>query len=378
MKEMFQLFRQMCNDAIRIAVATNPLSRYDLISSAYENLKGYGLHSHYIQNVCGVAFAAFQRWKKDAPQEILDILTLPHFKRQGVLSHLARLRIEVPLVRMPFLRLDNQTYKLDYLLLRIPTRPRVFEYIVLDGSMYHRAFLADLGLKRGSIVITESSVVIAFSRKVETIEPAGQMGLDVNERNVTWSDTAGKTARVDTSQVVEIKERYKAIRAKIAGLVSGDRRTMRRLLSKYGRREKNRTSQLINRVSKEIVEHAKQNKLEIKMERLTGIRRLYRKGNHQGTSFRGRMNSWTFREIQRQVEYKATWEGIPVAYVSPRGTSQICLCGSRVATLAERKLYCPGCDRIWDRDELASKNVMAAPLVRAARPSKRGDEGGTR
>jgi putative transposase len=36
------------------------------------------------------------------------------------------------------------------------------------------------------------------------------------------------------------------------------------------------------------------------------------------------MNSWCFREIQRQIEYKAAWEGIRVVYVRAANTSRTC------------------------------------------------------
>ena len=62
---------------------------------------------------------------------------------------------------------------------------------------------------------------------------------------------------------------------------------MRALLAKYGKRERDRTSQALHRVTKRIVEHAKKNDYAIVMERLKGIRKLYRRGNGQGTSFRG-------------------------------------------------------------------------------------------
>ena len=117
----------------------------------------------------------------------------------------------------------------------------------------------------------------------------------LNERNVTWSDTSVLVGKEDTSAVAELKERYKAIRAKIAQRTSKDRRVKRSLLSKYGKREKDRTTQAIHRITKRIVDHAKKNDLAVIMENLKGIRKLYRKGNGQGTSFRGRMNSWTFQ-----------------------------------------------------------------------------------
>ncbi len=376
--ELFRTFKQMCNDAIRIAIVQDASSRFDLISKSYRYLKQYGIHTQYILTACEVAYAAYQRWREDAPEKVKEILTLPYFRKRGILEELARRRIPLPFVKRLFLKLDNQAYRLDYLLLRIPVQARKFVFITLNGCSYHRSFLADRSLKRGSITLTDSAVVIAFRRNAEEIDPRGQIGIDVNERNVTWSDTKGRTEQVNISEVAEIKEKYKVIRAEIARRTQRDWRVQQRLLSKYGGREKHRTAQRIHRVTKMIVEHAKANGFSIVMERLKGIRKLYRKGNFQGRSFRGRLNSWSFREIQRQVDYKARWEGIPVTYVNARGTSRNCLCGSRMEPLERRKMLCPSCGREWDRDVIASKNIMAAPLVRAARPSACSDEGGTR
>ncbi len=375
---LFRTFGQMCNDAIRIAIAQDASSRFDLISKSYHYLKQYGLHTHYILNACEVAYAVYQAWRDDAAENVRQLLSLPYFRKRDVLEELVRRRIPLPFVRRPFLKLDNQAYRLDYLLLRIPVQARKFVFITLNGSMYHRSFLADKSLKKGSITLTDSTVVIAFRQNTEKIEPRGHIGIDVNERNVTWSDSKGRTEQVDISEVAEIKERYKTIRAKIAERTQRDRRVQQRLLSKYGGRESDRTAQRIHQVTKKIVEHAKANKLGIVMERLKGIRKLYRKGNFQGRSFRGRLNSWPFHEIQRQVDYKARWEGIPVTYVNARGTSRNCLCGSPMEPLEGRKMRCPSCGREWDRDVIASKNIMAAPLVRAARPSACSHEGGTR
>ena len=104
------------------------------------------------------------------------------------------------------------------------------------------------------------------------------IGIDVNERNVTTSDTLGNTSVHDTSKVAEIKERYRAIRAKIGERTRQDRRISQELYAKYGKREKNRTVQVLHCISTKIVECAKKNNLGIVMEKLKGIRRLYRRG----------------------------------------------------------------------------------------------------
>jgi putative transposase len=349
---LFEDFRLMCNDAIRIAVTKEPRNRFNLIQLAYPRLKQYGLHTHYILSACEVAFTCFR-----------------NKRRKGV-----------PCVKRAFLKLDNQSYLLNHLLLRIPTSPKHFIVLTLEGSDYHLSLIDDPSLKRGSVTITERSVTIAFSRDAPAIEPVGFMGLDINERNVAVSATNGYERVFEgLSEVVEIKETYREIRARIGRNTRGDRRISRVLLAKYGRREKNRTTQRIHGVTAEIVGYAKENHLGVKMEKLTGIRKKYRKGNGQGKSFRGRMNSWVFGETQSQIDYKAAWLGVPAYYVNPRGSSSNCPdCGSRVVPLQDRKLYCQKCDKKWDRDDLASKNIMACavPQVRPLMGSDEKERGG--
>lgn len=48
LSSLFEDFRLMCNDTIRIAVQERPRNRFGLIQLAYPRLKEYGLHTHYI------------------------------------------------------------------------------------------------------------------------------------------------------------------------------------------------------------------------------------------------------------------------------------------------------------------------------------------
>ena len=112
-----------------------------------------------------------------------------------------------------------------------------------------------------------------------------------------------------------------------------------------------------------IVDDAKTRLCGIVMERLTGIRRLYRRGNFQSRNYRARMNSWSFGLLQRQIEYKARWEGVKVIYVPARNTSKRCsICGYKTLESTHRKLWCPRCGTILDRDENAARNLAAGGL----------------
>src|SRR5713226_3750682 len=203
---LFEDFRLMCNDAIRIAIKGKPRSRFTLIEMAYPRLKEYGLHTHYILSACEVAYSVYRN--KDRKSD--------------------------PYVERSFLKLDNQSYSLNHLLLRIPTTPRHFVYLTLQGSDYHLSFIDDPTLKRGSITLTGRTVSIAFSKEIAETETLGEVGVDVNERNVTTSDTSGVATVFDILNVAEIKERYKCIRAKIGRRTRRDQRISRRLCAMYG------------------------------------------------------------------------------------------------------------------------------------------------
>src|SRR2546427_10315717 len=75
------------------------------------------------------------------------------------------------------------------------------------------------------------------------------------------------------------------------------------------------------------------------------------------------MNSWSYEELQRQIEYKARWEGVKIVHVSARNTSKRCsICGYKPLESTQRQLWCPHCGTILDRDENAARNIAAGGL----------------
>ena len=197
LSDLFEDFRLMCNDAIRIAVQGRPKNRLKLIEAAYARLKEYHLHTHYILSACEIAFSAYKN----------------------------KMRKSIPYIRSAFIKLDKQSYQLTHLLLRIPTTPRNFVFLTLRGSAYHESFLDNPNLNRGSVIITADSVVIPFTNDDQPFEPMGFIGIDVNERNVTASGTDGWHERfTELGDVVEIKEQYRDIRANISQKKGKDRR----------------------------------------------------------------------------------------------------------------------------------------------------------
>jgi hypothetical protein len=66
LSSLFEEFRLMCDDAIRVALKERPRSRFRLIELAYPLLKEYGLHTHYTLSACEVGYSAFKNTKRRA------------------------------------------------------------------------------------------------------------------------------------------------------------------------------------------------------------------------------------------------------------------------------------------------------------------------
>jgi len=244
--------------------------------------------------------------------------------------------------------------------LLLPLRHR--QSISIPLNAHTTSIISHPGLIPRSITLTESRLAITYAKELVPIYPKGAIALDRNLNNVTSAASDRSIQVFNLARGTEIKELYREIKSHVK---RNDRSVRREIFAKYGRKERNRVHQILHQTSKRIVENAKHKQYAVAMEKLTGIRRLYRSGNGQGSEYRARLNSWSFAELQRQIEYKARWEGIPVIYVNPQGTSAKCsICGSRMTRIPEenRTLKCPSCGFTVDRDVNAARNILVAGM----------------
>lgn len=166
--------------------------------------------------------------------------------------------------------------------------------------------VSDPSLKLRSFTLTADSLSICISKEVQTIECTSIEGIDRNLRNLTVGNESN-VVQYDLSKATDIAENTRSI---VRSFKRNDVRIRRKLYRKYGLRRKRRVNQLLNRLTKAIVQQVKQKTSAIAFEDIRHIRKMYQKGNYQGCSFRARLNGWSFAEVKRQIEYKAAWEGI--------------------------------------------------------------------
>ena len=330
-------FKQMTNAVIRIGLENNASTLRRLSTLTYKQLKDYEVPSYY--KLCAISKAAgiLASRKKSI--------------RRGYPT-------KDPYMVKPILR-SCYGFKVVNGRLRIPIGVKKFEEIPL--VKHTQKILSDPTLKVNSFTLTERSLALCISKEVPELKGlASTVGIDRNLRNLTVGNSK-KVMYYDLSKVVDIGETTKDI---VRSFKRNDARTRKEIASKYGRRRKDRVQNILHRVSKQIVQDAKNGKSVIVFEDIRGIRSMYQKGNYQGKKYRGQMNNnWPFAEIKRQIEYKAQWEGIPVITLTKsetRGTSSLCYqCGERLQDSREkpRQLWCQKCGKWFDRDLVAVMNI---------------------
>ena len=326
----------MLNDCIRIGLAENVTSLRSLSLRAYKQLSRHDVVSYY--KVCAISAAT------------------------GILRNYRKAKGKNPYVKEPYARRLRLTtcygFKVRGGELSLPIRAR--EHVPISLNQHVQATINGFTLR--SVTLTEDRLSLAYADDVQQLQPRGFIGIDRNLDNVTVAATDGTVQQHDLSEATRVKVVYLDAGSHFK---RNDARIRREISGRYGQKQRDKVKQILHHVSKTIVKEAKAKQYGIAMEKLTGIRRLYRRGNWQGRWYRRRMNSWSYAELQRQIEYKAKWEGLPVIYVHPHGTSSRCsICGERMKPEENRMLRCPSRGHTIDRDVNAAKNILAVGTLR--------------
>jgi putative transposase len=335
----------MVNDSIRIGLLNDVFSLRKLSLLSYNQLAQYDFPSYY--KLCAISRAAgILAARKKSVQRGYATKT-PYAVRPQLVSCYG-FKIENGDLRIPVSRGKRFSIPLTNHVLDVISQP---------------------GVKVRSFTLTQNRLSLCIARDVPTVNCASTVGVDRNLRNLTVGND-DQTSHYDLSKTVRIASTTLRI---VASFTRDDDRIRTGLASRYGQRRTARTGHILHNATKTIVAVAVQQRTAIVLENIEGIRSLYRKGNGQGRKYRGRMNSWSFGEAQRQIEYKARWVGLPVIRLSrreTRGSSVSCpRCGERLQSDKRlgRKLWCGNCRIVMDRDQVAAVNLARRGRVRFAR-----------
>ena len=238
------------------------------------------------------------------------------------------------------------------------------ELPLITNSQYQTEIIQKIGdeYKLGSTELVKKDnnyfIHISYSKDINIPTPDksfSPIGIDVGINNLAVSVAQSSTKFYNGQRVIYKNEFFRKQKAILQrNFAIQEARRLRGRQTRYN-------DHYISEISKSIIEQAKQEiNPVIVMEDLTHIRDTAKVNRKQ----RYKLHSWIFRRLQQSIEYKALWEGIPVEYIDPYHTSQICpKCGE----LNKRKKHtykCKSCGYEANSDYIAGRNIQQLFLAK--------------
>lgn len=192
---------------------------------------------------------------------------------------------------------------------------------------------------------------MSYSYNIPILQEQGVQGFLGVDRNsvgnvVVCADVmSGKVRKLgpDTSGITKnLRNRRKSLQKKGA----------KNALKKIRRKQSNRVKDINHKVSRSIVDYAKSHCLAIVLEDLGKISKKGKAKRYVQKS------QWSFYQLETFIKYKAALLGIPIYFVNPAYTSQVCSrCGS--INKPNGKNYKCSCSHFDHRDSNAAFNISA-------------------
>lgn len=193
-------------------------------------------------------------------------------------------------------------------------------------------------------------VTVTIEEDIE-IHPERYLGVDRNTTGHIAVVSCPETGKVYKfgKNALHVRKKYMNIRRNL----SKDKN------KKELRAVSNRESRIIrdvnHKVSRAIVNLAREQKAAIVLENLKGIRD--RTNRNRSKSLKHTVNSWSFFQLQLFLEYKSKLHGIPIRYVSPEFTSQECSRCGNLGNRYRKEFKCPHCGHVDHSDSNAAFNI---------------------
>ena len=208
--------------------------------------------------------------------------------------------------------------------------------------------------KVNQIELDHTYAYVCFEANDEPLkEVQNYIGVDLNATShiaVVGNPQTGKILKLG-KKASHIHKKYKALRSDL------QKKKLYKKLKETKGKESRIVKDINHKISKAIVEYAKENNAGIKLEDLTGIR----KNKKNTKTFRYTLNSWSYYQLGIMIAYKAQLLGIPVQYIDPRNTSKKCSWCENIGNRRGKLFKCGYCNHTDHADVNASFNIALTP-----------------
>lgn len=264
-------------------------------------------------------------------------------------------RIRFDNVVFNVIKTENKEYQFWASIL-VSKRNRIYIPLIVN-SEWQKLYLNDLILKKykkGSADLVKKDkdyfVHIVLKKEVnfDKKEKYNPIGIDIGMNNLAVINLNGKTKFFNGQRAIATKKHFNQVKA-----LYQNRNNLKMLEAIKGR-EQRYFNHINNQISSWIIKNAKtQENPVIVMENLTHIIEdtIVRKKQryiHQ---------TWAFRKLQNMIQYKAIWEGIPVVYIQPQYTSQVCPKCLSTNKRIKHSYKCKYCGSEYNSDLVGAINI---------------------
>jgi len=178
------------------------------------------------------------------------------------------------------------------------------------------------------------------------------LGIDLGIKNIA---TCSNGKNFSGNKVQSVRNRYQSLRGR---LQSKGTKSAKRHLKKISGREKRFQKYINHQISKQIVKFAVQSNSSIALEDLTNIRKTTKHRKNYKRIF----HCWAFFQLRQYILYKAQRAGIPIIFINPAYTSQICSSCGKKGIRNGQNFHCNHCSFQANADFNASLNIQRAAI----------------
>ena len=380
-RDVIQLFQKSTNFLIQKAVG-NPI--FERISKKGKKYWKYSypllrksfycewkhqfqpLHTHYCHSSARIA------------SEILTSWNTWRYKTRHI--------VDCPQYTKNTMRLERVLCQFDGKNLILVSEPRTKLYIPLQLHSFARRIIHEFGTAHyGEIAIsltnnsTRLHIFIPFTKQIDISALGSYMPIDINERSIAYARIIPRRSialhSMDTSEIATCHYRYSLKRSRIASQIAQShpcqRLQRRRLLAKYGRKERHKTTDYLHKLTHQLVEELREENPILILEKLRNIRQStarlknlkpWQRPYKKSKKLRRRLNRWNFGQFQQFLVYKMQAMGNAVAFINPRNTSCRCLSCGKITRCKSELFICKACGFSLNRHLLALINIFGVFL----------------
>jgi len=265
------------------------------------------------------------------------------------------LRIRYDNVVFDVIRTENKEFQFWASIL-VAKRKRIYIPLIVNSD-YQKSYLNDLiqkKYKQGSADLVKKGedyfvhLVLKKEIEFENKKDYNPVGIDIGINNLAVININGKPKFFNGKRAIATKKHFNKIKALYQS------RNNQKMLNAIKGREQGYFNHINHQISSWIVENAKQQETPIiVMEDLTYI--------IQQTKVRKKQRyihqTWAFRRLQKMIEYKALWSEIPVVYVQPQFTSQVCPKCLSTNKRVKHSYKCKYCGSEYNSDLVGAINI---------------------